>query len=69
MLYDVLLPSFVSGIVGYQVSRALGVSYFHPPHELLPDFSEAGAARYRAREKSLSGRIVKALRKRPATPK
>src|ERR1700690_1510556 len=29
LLYDVLLPSFVAGIVGYQVSSALGISYFH----------------------------------------
>jgi H+/Cl- antiporter ClcA len=39
MLYDVLLPSFVAGIVGYQVSTALGVSYFHAPHCVIPSFS------------------------------
>ncbi len=39
MLYDVLLPSFVAGIVGYQVSSALGVAYFHGPHFLIPLFS------------------------------
>ena len=39
MLYDVLLPSFVAGIVGYQVSTALGVSYFHAPHCVIPAFS------------------------------
>lgn len=39
MLYDVLLPSFVAGIIGYQVSTALGVSYFHGPHCVIPAFS------------------------------
>lgn len=29
LLYDVLLPSFVAGVIGYQVSSALGISYFH----------------------------------------
>lgn len=39
LLYDVLLPSFVAGIVGYQVSSALGVSYFHQPVNFIPVFS------------------------------
>ncbi len=39
MLYDVLLPSFVAGIVGYQVSTALGVTYFHGLHCVIPAFS------------------------------
>jgi H+/Cl- antiporter ClcA len=39
LLYDVLLPSFVAGIVGYQVSSALGVSYFHQPLNFTPVFS------------------------------
>ncbi len=39
MLYEVLLPSFVAGIVGYQVSSALGISYFHEPLKLVPVFS------------------------------
>jgi H+/Cl- antiporter ClcA len=39
MLYDVLLPSFVAGIVGYQVSSALGISYFHGPISIIPAFS------------------------------
>lgn len=29
ILYEVLLPSFISGIVSYQVSSSLGISYFH----------------------------------------
>ncbi len=39
MLYDVLLPSFVAGIVSYQVSSALGISYFHEPISIIPAFS------------------------------
>lgn len=39
LLYDVLLPSFVAGIVGYQVSTVLGVSYFHQPINFTPVFS------------------------------
>lgn len=39
LLYDVLLPSFVAGIVGYQVSSALGITYFHEPLSFVPTFS------------------------------
>ncbi len=39
MLYDVLLPSFVAGIVGYQVSSSLGITYFHEPLTFVPVFS------------------------------
>ena len=39
MLYDVLLPSFVAGIVGFQVSSTLGVMYFHKPLAFVPVFS------------------------------
>ncbi|MHB8843786.1 MAG: chloride channel protein [Nitrospirota bacterium] len=39
MLYDVLLPSFVSGIVAFQVSSALGITYFHEPIAFVPMFS------------------------------
>lgn len=39
MLYDVLLPSFVAGIVSYQVSSSLGVTYFHGPISIAPSFS------------------------------
>jgi H+/Cl- antiporter ClcA len=39
MLYDVLLPSFVAGIVSYQVSSALGITYFHEAVGLVPVFS------------------------------
>lgn len=39
LLYEVLLPSFVAGIVGYQVSSALGITYFHQPLNFIPIFS------------------------------
>lgn len=41
MLYDVLLPSFVAGIIGYQVSSSFGVTYFHEPLRFVPVFSSA----------------------------
>jgi H+/Cl- antiporter ClcA len=41
MLYEVLLPSFVAGIVGFQVSSALGVTYFHGPLHFVPTFSSS----------------------------
>lgn len=40
ILYDVLLPSFIAGIVSYHVSASLGISYFHHPVVLAPVFSE-----------------------------
>ncbi len=39
MLYEVLLPSFVAGIVSFQVSSALGITYFHEPIRFVPLFS------------------------------
>ncbi len=39
MLYEVLLPSFVAGIVAFQVSSALGITYFHEPLTFVPVFS------------------------------
>jgi H+/Cl- antiporter ClcA len=39
LLYDVLLPSFVAGIVGYHVSSFLGVTYFHESLNFIPIFS------------------------------
>jgi H+/Cl- antiporter ClcA len=41
MLYEVLLPSFVAGVISYQVSSALGISYFYYPLKFVPVFSEA----------------------------
>jgi H+/Cl- antiporter ClcA len=39
ILYDVLFPSFVAGIVGYQVCVALGVTYFHHDISFVPEFT------------------------------
>lgn len=39
--YDVLLPSFVTGVISYQVSSWLGITYFHHPVNIVPVFSEA----------------------------
>ncbi len=39
MLYDVLFPSFISGIVGYLVARNLGIVYFHHTVDLIPKLS------------------------------
>ncbi len=39
ILYDVLLPSFMAGIISYEISSALGVTYFHNPLNFIPDFS------------------------------
>ncbi len=40
ILYDVLLPAFVSGIVSYHVSSYMGVAYFYHPIKIAPAFSE-----------------------------
>ncbi len=39
LLYDVLFPSFVAGLVGYQVASFLGITYFHQPLNFVPVFS------------------------------
>ena len=41
LLYDVLLPSFIAGIVSYHISAQFGVSYFYHHLNFLPVFSEA----------------------------
>lgn len=40
MLYDVMLPSFIAGIISYQVSAYLGLAYFYNPITIVPVFSE-----------------------------
>lgn len=45
LMYDVLLPSFVAGIVGFQVSSALGVKYFHEAVSFIPNFTPVYFAR------------------------
>jgi H+/Cl- antiporter ClcA len=39
LLYDVLLPSFIAGMVGYQAAGFFGVAYFHEPLRFVPVFS------------------------------
>ena len=39
LMYDVLLPSFVAGIVGYEVSAYLGITYLHELLGPVPGFS------------------------------
>ena len=41
LLYDVLFPSFVAGMISYQVASALGITYFHHPVDFSPVFSES----------------------------
>jgi H+/Cl- antiporter ClcA len=40
IFYDVMFPSFVAGIIAYQVSSYMGVEYFYKPIEFVPQFSE-----------------------------
>lgn len=40
IMYEVLLPSFIAGITAYQVSAAMGVTYFRGAITLTPSFSE-----------------------------
>jgi H+/Cl- antiporter ClcA len=40
ILYEVLLPSFIAGIVSYHTASLLGVRYFHYQAHHLPPFSE-----------------------------
>lgn len=37
--YEVLLPSFIAGIIGYQVTSLFDISYFYHPFESIPVFS------------------------------
>jgi H+/Cl- antiporter ClcA len=41
LLYDVLLPSFIAGIVSFHISAQFGIRYFHHTLNFLPVFSEA----------------------------
>jgi H+/Cl- antiporter ClcA len=40
LLYPVLLPSLVAGIVSHRVTTTLGVTYFHKPIDFIPEFSQ-----------------------------
>lgn len=39
ILYDVMLPSFIAGVISYNVSSALGIRYFHHALTTQPNFS------------------------------
>lgn len=41
ILYDVLLPSFISGLISYQISSGLGITYFYHPIEFVHVFSNS----------------------------
>ncbi len=40
ILYDVLLPSVIAGIISYHISSAFGITYFYHPIRFAPVFSE-----------------------------
>lgn len=40
LMYDVLYPSFIAGIVSYFVARALGTTYFHETVSTLPSVTQ-----------------------------
>ena len=39
IMYDVLLPSFISSIVAYHISSGLGITYFRTPLSFVPVFT------------------------------
>lgn len=41
IMYDVMLPSFISGIVAYQVCSFFGITYFHNKISFIPQFTES----------------------------
>ena len=41
IMYDVMLPSFISGIVAYQVCTSFGITYFHSHVSFIPVFSNS----------------------------
>jgi H+/Cl- antiporter ClcA len=40
IMYEVLLPTFIAGVMSYQVSSSLGVSYFYHTIDFVPAFTE-----------------------------
>jgi H+/Cl- antiporter ClcA len=40
IMYDVLLPSFIAGMISYHVSSAFGIQYLYHPIKFVPVFSE-----------------------------
>ncbi|MBN2095616.1 MAG: chloride channel protein [Candidatus Aenigmarchaeota archaeon] len=41
LLYEILLPAFIAGVIGYQVSSAMGITYFYQPIDIVPVFSQS----------------------------
>jgi Chloride channel protein EriC len=39
ILYDVLLPSFISGVISFHVTESFGINYFYNPLNVIPAFS------------------------------
>lgn len=40
VLYEVLFPCFIAGVTSYQVSTAIGITYFYHPLNFMPVFKE-----------------------------
>jgi len=40
LLYDVLLPSFIAGIISFHISESLGISYFYHTLNFVPAFGQ-----------------------------
>lgn len=41
VMYDVMLPSFISGIIAYHVCISFGITYFHSHINFVPTFSQS----------------------------
>ena len=41
IMYDVMLPSFISGIIAYHVCSSFGITYFHSHISFIPAFSNS----------------------------
>lgn len=41
IMYDVMLPSFISGIIAYQICVSFGITYFHSHLSFIPAFSNS----------------------------
>ena len=40
IMYEVLLPTFIAGVMSYQISSSLGVTYFYHTIDFVPAFTE-----------------------------
>lgn len=41
IMYDVMLPSFIAGIIAYQICISFGITYFHKGVSFIPAFSNS----------------------------